>query len=273
MLAALALAAALAQAPSAAEAPPPVAAPLTVTGRRPGEGGAPTVARFVEKLARPKDRLTPRWMQPPCPTVTGLDDEAARLVLDRIVALAREAGAPVRPAACGGSLLVVFTDDPKALDAGLRDSPWMRVWDDPAGDYRSEQRRFFASAAPVRWWRVIVTRENPLVDQPSKLKSPTVAEVVRVVVAVDVREAERLGLTLGQLADYAAMVGLAAPPFDGDYRGADSILALFDPGGARPHGATAWDVGYLKGLFLTDPSLLTDQARGIRAKIAQEPAR
>lgn len=257
----------------AAEAPAPSVSPLTVTGRSAAAAGAPTVERFVDKLARPKMRLTPRWQRPVCPHVTGLEPEAERLVRTRLAEMSRLVGAPQAASRCTGNVLVAFTTDPDGLDRELRASQWMFFWEDKYGDFNADQRAFLRSRAPVRWWRMVSLHDNPAQNSESKLKAQVIAEVDRLVIAVDAAEAERRGLTFGQLASYIAMVVLAAPEFGGDYRGADSILTLFDARedlAATPRKATAWDIGYLKGLFRTDPALLVRQGGAMRDGIARE---
>jgi hypothetical protein len=64
------------------------------------------------------------------------------------------------------------------------------------------------------------------------------------------------GLTMGALADYTAMVGLAQVNLEGDYSNTDSILNLFAGSGKAPSvdHLSAWDAGFLKALYATDQS-------------------
>jgi hypothetical protein len=59
------------------------------------------------------------------------------------------------------------------------------------------------------------------------------------------------GVTLGQLADYAALVGLAQiKPVD-SLADAPTILQLFNGTNAAPAGMTEWDRAFLKSLYTT----------------------
>ena len=61
------------------------------------------------------------------------------------------------------------------------------------------------------------------------------------------------GVTLGQLADYVAMVGLSQIKADGRLGDAPTILTLFDkaPQEASP-GMTEWDQAFLKSVYATE---------------------
>jgi hypothetical protein len=73
--------------------------------------------------------------------------------------------------------------------------------------------------------------------------------VFRVFVIVDASQLK--GVTLGQLADYAALVGLAQiKPVD-SLADAPTILQLFNGTNAAPAGMTEWDRAFLKSLYTT----------------------
>ena len=60
-------------------------------------------------------------------------------------------------------------------------------------------------------------------------------------------------LNLEQLADYAAMVGLAEIQNDAAVENTPTILRLFSPSAdAVPTGLSTWDSALLKGLYNTD---------------------
>jgi hypothetical protein len=75
-------------------------------------------------------------------------------------------------------------------------------------------------------------------------------EIYSVIVAVD---AERIkGLTIGQLTDYIAMVGLVRIREDADPGDAPTILRLFTSSApAQPEGLTSWDRAFLRELYDT----------------------
>ena len=69
---------------------------------------------------------------------------------------------------------------------------------------------------------------------------------------------------LGQLVDYAAMVGLADINLDADLGDVPSILRIFEePAEARPAGLTHWDEAFLAALYHSDQATQT-----LRSQIA-----
>ena len=61
------------------------------------------------------------------------------------------------------------------------------------------------------------------------------------------------GVTLGQLADYVAMVGLSQIKADGRLGDAPTILTLFNrPAREASAGITEWDQAFLKAVYSTD---------------------
>jgi len=59
------------------------------------------------------------------------------------------------------------------------------------------------------------------------------------------------GVTLGQLADYVAMAGLAQIKLDNHPTDAPTILTLFDK--APSPGLTEWDKAFLKSVYASEP--------------------
>jgi hypothetical protein len=58
-------------------------------------------------------------------------------------------------------------------------------------------------------------------------------------------------MTIGQLADYVALVGLADVRLDADPSAAPSILELFAGHATAPPGLTPWDRALLYSLYTT----------------------
>jgi hypothetical protein len=85
----------------------------------------------------------------------------------------------------------------------------------------------------------------------------------RVLVVVDARQAK--GVSIGQLADYTALVGLADIKPGGTLGDAPTILKLFDESpDAAPDGMSEWDQAYLKSLYSTSQT-----SKGQREQIAR----
>ena len=62
-------------------------------------------------------------------------------------------------------------------------------------------------------------------------------------------------MTVGQFADYVAMVGLAQLKPSDSLADAPTILKLFNGSPqAAPAGMTDWDRAYLKALYTTEPA-------------------
>jgi len=74
--------------------------------------------------------------------------------------------------------------------------------------------------------------------------------IVSVIVVVDLRRVS--GLSVGQLGDYTAMVGLAEVREDANVGAVPSILRLFSAkSGARPESLTNYDQAFLRALYST----------------------
>ncbi len=86
--------------------------------------------------------------------------------------------------------------------------------------------------------------------QASHLASNVAWTFAQVFVIADQRRMH--GVTLGQFADYVAMVALAELKPGGHLGDAPTVLKLFDePPQAAPAGMTDWDRAFLKSLYTT----------------------
>src|SRR5262249_6781446 len=75
---------------------------------------------------------------------------------------------------------------------------------------------------------------------------------------------------LGQLVDYAAMVGLADIAADADLGDTPSILRIFDlPAEQQASGLTRWDEAFLSGLYQSDQATVTQRSQ-IAVKMAHD---
>ena len=98
----------------------------------------------------------------------------------------------------------------------------------------------------------------------SHLVFSSVWTISRVFVIVDQRRLQ--GVTVGQLADYVAMSGLAKLKPDAHLGDAPTILTLFNGApGAAPTGMTNWDQTFLKSVYTTD-----QRSRLQRSQIAHQ---
>ncbi|MEO8019563.1 MAG: hypothetical protein ABI769_17265 [Pseudomonadota bacterium] len=246
---------------------------IVVTGRLP-----PTEAKTLEvvrRVARPVDGQLARFKEPVCPRVTGFQSQYEALVAKRIRAVAEAVGAGAGEEGCVTNLYVVVVDhggefvaelhrrDPEAL-AGLSKREFAALTTDQGA------ARSWTTTALTNSVGAIAARPPPTVGggavryerasmhfgdvdvlrvYESSNISPSVRQaIVSAWVVLETRAT--FGKSLAQLADYAALRGLAMvrpAELDGSE---DTILALFKPGSdAAPAELTEFDRAYLKSLY------------------------
>ncbi len=234
--------------------------------------------KFVNQIATlENEEGLARWNGPVCALVLGFSPEENEWILGRVAHIARVAKVPfIADERCRPKNLFIFANgDPKRL---------LQNWD----DRNSTRLQVFGSATPmvvnefiaipdaVRVWHNAGTQTaaglaiassvnygskyastggipwismTPL--EASHLSSNVVYTFSSVFVIADV--AQLHGVSLGQFADYVAMVGLADIKPGAHTGDAPTILKLFD--GApqtAPAGATDWDLAFLKSLYTTE---------------------
>jgi hypothetical protein len=246
------------------------------------------VNAFIESnMAPPLGRPLARWSKPVCIGTGYLNPQYAQAVIDRIATRIIEAGGDVAEAGCKVDVMVVGTDD------GARTAREL-VKDDPRG-YRPSRgstdrgsaalRRFQEGDAPVRWWHVSLPvnvdtgelavrldgEEIPsnTVRDASRLRTNVRDDLARVTVIVDFTRTGHV--QSAALVDYIAFIALAQVNPDGDLRGQDTILNLFE----RPsdyRAMTQWDRDYLAALYRAIPNRpsLQAQARGIANEVVRQ---
>lgn len=263
-----------------------------------GQVGSPveraSARAFVDAITVPIGGQVARFHEPLCPLSRGLPTDYNEVVEERVRTIARGAGIPVaRRRQCLPNLIVMVANDGDAVTALLRrERP-----DIFSGLESIDIRRAIDAAGPVRSWQSSVTRRAegaPIADSRDSslaqdvhlhhglpaglMREPTRRDLRLAVVLFSVDAID--GLTLMQIADHAAMRGLAAtrPAPDADGR---SILALFDDraaGRAAVPSATRWDVAYLRALYRLSGAAnagfqRSSVARLIAEDLAENPAR
>ena len=214
-----------------------------------------------------------RWDSAVCPLVAGLTREQGDFILERISQVALTAHVPLAGAHCRANLFVVVTDRPRLL---------LRKWwarDQVMYDTRNgiaPVRAFMASTRPVHVWyntalgcsrqpldtaapANVLAAAGMLIEGGSGvvcahgvdtlLKTATVRGFSSVIVVVDTKQMR--GVTLGQLAAYVALTGLAEVNLSADDGAIPTILQLFRGGIHPPLDLTAWDRALLYGLYNT----------------------
>jgi len=232
-----------------------------------GERLVDRVETFVDDItAPPVNRGPARWHRDVCVGVANLRPEVAQVIVDRVSAIALQAGlAPGEPG-CRANVLIVATEDGEAMARGLAERSPLAFQPAYSGGSRSRQQfeAFLETSRPVRWWHVSVPvgRETgeiavriPGYDPPkirgvnSRILTATRNDMLRAFVIVDINAVS--GVSAQQLGDYIGMVAMAQIDPDAETEGYDTVLNLFEPGHVVD-GITDWDVSYLSALYSSE---------------------
>ena len=259
ILLSLAVSAAVLAAQSAAPQVPAEDDPILVEGqRRPTHKEA---LRTVTDLTMIVESQIARRHWPVCPLVLGLERRAAAAIESRIRKRAAEIGARVDRPKCESNLIVFVSGDGARLvdDLQKRRPRWFL-------NVSSSDTRDAVQEGPVRSWAAVSLRNErghtihnsasrASADPPwinvytaSILRNATFYNIDGSAIVIDADAIE--GLTLGQVADYSVMRGLARIRVPENAGKLDSILGIFDrPKGQGPRELTAFDRRYLRELY------------------------
>ena len=275
-------------------------APIVVTGKLPLT--EEQTREVVRRASRPVDGQLARFKEPVCPRVTGFDAPYEAIVAARIKATAEAVGARAGGDGCVTNLYVVIVDDGREFVEELR----RRHPDALAGLSKRELAALVDDEGAARSWSAtaLTNSAGATAGRPSPsagggaVKSgfagssvsfgdvavmrtyesstinPSVQQaIVSAWVVIDT--GETFGKTLTQIADYAAMRGLAMVRPAELAGSADTILALFEPDGddSVPE-LTGFDLAYLKGLYgIQGRRWARQQVRQLADAIARENER
>jgi len=242
------------------------------------------VPKLVERFGEPfsGDRLA-RWSGPVCPYVMGLTLEHDGFIAARIGEVAKAAGLSIDPGNCEPNLVVVIAADADALRKAVAKRGG-RVFSDGRWPTDKLQLAAFAKddGLPAHVFYVNGTAlassgrggaglsaetapppasatglsdllfGPPTINGwlPSRLTPHAEPSLQRVVLILDGRKVE--GLTLAQIAGYAAMVTLAEVRVDKPLSEVNTITALFadrEAGRTPAQDLTFWDRAYLGALY------------------------
>jgi hypothetical protein len=250
----------------------PVNPPLdtvTVEARRNRKELEKRVHQFLSSMIiRTPDWAFPRWRQPVCPITVGLLEEQGEFIVGRVSEIARQAGVALAPAKCAANFLVVAAQEPHALiNNWRRRNP--RLFDTEYGE--APFKRFLEVSRPVRvwynaefvlrdgmpFWADAVSEDGStkrIYTRPRHLGGlmhySDVREINTAIIILDTNMLH--DYTVGQLADYIAVVGLAEIHLDTDPGDAPTILHLFRASGQSVGaGLSVWDQAFLKSLYST----------------------
>jgi len=252
---------------------------ITIQATRERQALRRRVNKFVNTvLVRHWNETIVRWDVPICLLVAGLPRQYGEFVFERISQAAKDAHARLAKKDCHPNLYVVVTDDPEQL--------LKKWWNRDPMMYNTQEGiepvwSFIKSKRPIRVWHNKDTRcrggapissgsaaalvgigsDLPGVSPPvamgggcmdTLLQYGAIRYITSAVVVVDGRQTKNV--SLGQMADYVALVGLARVRADASDRApVQSILSLFGHG-KPPQGLTAWDRALLYALYNTDES-------------------
>jgi hypothetical protein len=238
---------------------------VTVTAKRTGKL-ARKVSKFVNHItATENDGELPRWGSkvPVCPLVLGYRERESEFIRERISEVATAARVPLAGEHCRPNLFIVVTADPKKLLGGLSKVGRILMFGDvftPCSDASNAGiDEFIVTPRAVRvWYNSNMTDDwgvpamgCAVAAEPTRLSFAAVYDFSSVWVIADYTRLHEV--SLGQLADYVAMVSLAKINPDAHLGDAPTILKLFDGAPkAAPTSMTDWDRGFLKSLYATE---------------------
>lgn len=234
---------------------------IVVTGRR---NEAEDLRDFIRAVTHVHPGVLPsRFEQSVCPAALGLPALQAAAVVQRLRRVAKEVGIPVAGVPCAPNVVVMVTRDKKVFLDELK-----RRHANYFGDLSlSEVRRLGRQPGPAVAWQ---TRGAPIsargvelfydpkfnayvnktTEAPSRMSAGARPQYEGAVVVVERRALA--GLTVTQLADYAAMRSFAgADPKRLGNQAAPTILRVLEApmGSVVPLSMTQWDLAFLRGYY------------------------
>lgn len=241
--------------------------PIIVTGRKPAS--KKEISALVHAITPPSPNDAPlaRFHNAVCFGSVGLERSVLEMIGYRLAADAEQAGLKLAGDGCTPNILVVFTDGVgTGVDTLVRRKWWI------FGDRTpSEIRTIVSETGPVRAWSnsEVLSRDGEHINQggflnvpiASRLVSPTRKDMLASIVLVE--RSAVIGKTSNQIADYLAMrtLGGARPRASGP---TETILSLFDGDAKRvPGELTAFDRGYLRGLYAGQANAFAWSTRGL----------
>lgn len=199
---------------------------------------------FVESFANAglSEQLA-RWKDEICPVVAGIDAAEAQWIEQRILELGKTVGLRRGPSNCAPSIIVLIDPEPDKLAKAVANNI-------PRDDGLMRLRHFVASDRPVRWVTVTDECGDGCSLPNSRLVKATTPTFAGILILVDARRLS--GVSLGELADYLALVALTNPR-NGRQNPPGSVLSMFDRPrlAGAPYALTGRDLGFLAGLYRT----------------------
>lgn len=254
--------------------------PIVVTARPlPPKEEIRSLARTITPPTPPGEPMA-RFYDSVCFGTAGLDSQTLEDIGHRLAVDAEEAGLQLAGDGCKPNVIILFVDGVDSQVHTLVQRKWW-VFGDRSP---SEIRTVVNEKGPVRAWSNNETRSRDgnriqangvlKIESASRIVAPIRRDTLASVVLIE--RSALLDKTTRQIGDYAAMRALAgAQPHQTS--GRETILTLFDPAtAAAPTELTAFDRGYLRGLYAGAANALASTTQGaivrevLKAKAAEE---
>jgi hypothetical protein len=244
---------------------PPPAAPkdIIVTGRTKIDSHA--LEQQAKAITRGGDLFhepLARFQNPVCPGIMGMKPDLAALMVDRIRYDAERADIEVASEnGCRPNILIFFVRNSRTEFRNVLKKRGYLL----TSISMEEIHELEADTGPVHAWvnTAVFSRHGepvasgvnddgtpPVMTAPmgdSHIFLATRLDIESSIVVIDVAAID--GMSIDQIADYAAMRSLARTRPTGDGAALGTILSLFDAGGDRPTEMTTFDIAYLKSIY------------------------
>lgn len=248
------------------------------------------ITRFVDALTdTPPSGQLSRFDWAVCPAAVGLGDARGAIIARRMLQVAKAAAIPVDKPGCKPNLLLFVARDKSELISQLY-RKYPAYFD---GVDRSDVTRMIRDPSPAAAWHVegrldadgiAVTRDRitgqetiERTDSASRLSTASRPHFLASIVVVDLDSLG--GLTVTQLADYAAMRAFArTDPRRVAKSSAPTILSAIEApmDSAVPLTLTEWDLALLKSLYASNANRSASRQRSemkqiVRRTLKDEP--
>ncbi|TCP34137.1 hypothetical protein EV292_104127 [Sphingomonas sp. BK235] len=216
------------------------------------------ISNQVRTLIGPESQNQPlaRYQQPLCVAVAGLPRDVNGTIANRVLDDAEAVGIRLAGRRCTPNTMILFVDDAHAQVSRMVKRGHRAL----LGVGWPVRRALLRATGPAFAWRLTELRTRggePAGPEPgppvfrnadvTRIDHPVRLDVVGAVLIVERRAA--IGKTPQQLGDYAAL-RLLAGALQPAGTGLPTMLRLFDPDAPAPAALTAFDRGFLRGLYL-----------------------